>query len=208
MAPSLHGQIEWEKVKAATDIIFLGFQITVDNDCSHEIKRCFLLGGKAMTNLDSILKSRGFTLPTKVCRVKAMFFLVVMYECESGTIKKAEHWRSDAFKLWCWRRLLRVPWTTKRSNQGNQPWMFIGRTDAEAEALILWPPSANSQLTGKDPDAGKNWGQEEKGSTDNEMVGWHHQLNGHEFEQTPGDSEGQGSQACCSSLGRKESDTP
>ena len=100
-----------------TDFIFLGSKITADGDCSHEIKRRLLLGRKAMTNLDSILKSRDITLLTKVCLVKAMVFPVVMYGCESWTIKKAEHWRIDAFKLWCWRRLLRVPWTGRRSNQ-------------------------------------------------------------------------------------------
>jgi len=95
----------------------LSSRITVDGDCSHEIKRCLLLGRKAMTNLDSILKSRDITLPTKVCLVKAMIFPVVMYGCESWTIEKAEHRRIDAFELWCWRRLFRVPWTTRRSNQ-------------------------------------------------------------------------------------------
>ena len=107
-------QIDGETV---TDFMFLGCRITADGDCSHEIKRCFLLGRKAMTNLDSILKSRNITLLTKVHLVKAMVFPVVMYGCESWTIKKAEHWRNDAFELWCWRRLLRVPWTARRSNQ-------------------------------------------------------------------------------------------
>ena len=100
-----------------TDFIFLGSKITADGDCSHEIKRCLLLGRKAMTNLDSILKSRDITLPTKVCAVKAMVFPVVMYGCDSYTIKKAEHQRIHAFELYCWRRLLRIPWTAKRSNQ-------------------------------------------------------------------------------------------
>ena len=100
-----------------SDFIFLGSKITADGDCSHEIKRHLLLGRKAMTNLDSILKSRGITLPTKVHLVKAMVFPVVMYGCESWTLKKAEHQRIDAFELWCWRRLLRVPWTARRSNQ-------------------------------------------------------------------------------------------
>ena len=106
-----------EKVEAVTSFVFLGSKITADGDCSHEIKRCLLLGRKAMTNLDRMLKSRDITLPTKVCLVKAMVFLVVMYRCESWTIKKAEWQRIDAFELWCWRRLLRVPWTTRRSNQ-------------------------------------------------------------------------------------------
>ena len=106
-----------ENVETMSDFTFLGSKITADGDCSHEFKRCLLLGRKAMTNLDSILKSRGITLPTKVPIVKAMVFPVVMYECESRTIKKAEHQRTDAFELRCWRRLLRVPWTARRSNQ-------------------------------------------------------------------------------------------
>ena len=108
--------IDGETVETVSDFIFEGSKITVDGDCSHEIKRHLLLGRKVMTNLDSIFKSRGFTLPTKVHLVKAMVFPVVMYGCESWTVKEAEHRRIDAFKLWCWRRLLRVPWTTRRSN--------------------------------------------------------------------------------------------
>ena len=104
-------------METVTDFIFLGSKITADDDCSHEIKRCLLLGRKAMTNLESILKSRDITLPTKAHTVKAMVFPVVMYGCESWTIKEAEHRRMDAFKLWCWRRFLRVPWTARRSNQ-------------------------------------------------------------------------------------------
>ena len=104
-------------VETVADFIFLGCKITADGDCSHEIKRHLLLGRKVMTNLDSILKSRDITFPTKVHLVKAMVFPVVMYGCESWTVKKAEHWRIDAFELWCWRRLLRVPWTARRSNQ-------------------------------------------------------------------------------------------
>ena len=104
-------------VETVTDFIFLSSKITADDDCSHEIKRCLLLGRKVMTNLDIILKSRDITLPTKVCLVKAMVFPVVMYGCESWTVKKAEHGRIDAFELWCWRRLLRVPWTARRCNQ-------------------------------------------------------------------------------------------
>ena len=104
-------------METVTDFIFLGSKIAADGDCSHEIKRHLLLGRKAMTNLDSMLKSRDITLPTKVYLVKAMVFPVVMYRCESWTLKKAEHRRIDAFELWCWRRILRVPWTVKRSNQ-------------------------------------------------------------------------------------------
>ena len=109
--------LDGETMKTVSDFIFLGSKITADDDCSHEIKRCSLLGRKAMTNLDSILKSRDITLPTKAHLVKALVFLIVMYGCESWTIKKAEHQRIDAFELWCWRRLLRVPWTARRSNQ-------------------------------------------------------------------------------------------
>ena len=159
----------------------------------NEIKRHLLLGRKSMTNLDSVLKSRDITLLTQVHIVNSMVFPVVMYGCESCIIKKPERQRIDAFELWCWRRLLRVPWTARRSNQsilkeikllhpkGNQPWIFIGRTVAEAEAPILWPPDAKSWLIGKDPDASRDWGQEEKGTTEDEMVGWHHWLDGHEF---------------------------
>ena len=155
-----------------------------------------------MTNLDSILKSRDITLPTKVCLVKAMVFPVVMYGCESWTVKKAERWRIDAFELWCWRRLLRVPWTAKEIQpiqpKGDQSWMFIGRTGAKAETPVLWPPHVKSWLIGKDPDAGRDWGQEEKGTTEGEMAGWHHGLDGREFEQAPGVvGDGQGGLLCC-----------
>ena len=129
--PITSWQIDGETV---SDFIFWGSKITADGDCSHEIKRRLLLGWKVMTNLDSIFKSRDITLPTKVRLVKAMFFPVVMYGCESWTITKAEHQRIDPFGLWCWRRLLRVPWTARRSNQS---WVFIGRTDVEAETPIL-----------------------------------------------------------------------
>ena len=115
--PITSWQIDGETVETVTDFILGGSKITADGNCSHEIKRCLLLGRKVMTNLDSILKTRDVTLSTKVHLVKAMVFPVVMYGCESWTIKKAEHWRIDAFELWCWRRLLRVPWTARRSNQ-------------------------------------------------------------------------------------------
>ena len=141
-----------------------------------------------MTNLDSILKSRDTTLPTKAHLVKAMVFPVVMYGCESWTVKKAEHWRIDAFELLCCvlEKTLKSPLDCKEIQpvhpKGDQSWGFIGRTDVEAETPILWPPDAKSWLIGKDPDAGRDWGQEEKGTTEDEMVGWHHQLNGYEFE--------------------------
>ena len=146
---------------------------------------CLLLGRKAMTNLDNILKSRDSTLPTKVHPVKAMVFPVVMCGCESWTIKKAEYWRIDAFELYCWRRL-KSPLDCKGiwpvHPKGNQSWIFIGRADAEAETPILWPLDAKNWLIWKDPDAGKDWRWEEKGMTEDVMVGWHHWLSGHEFE--------------------------
>ena len=127
-----------------------------------------------MQEMQETLKSRDITLPTKVCIVKAMVFPVVMYGCESWSIKKAEHQRIDAFELQYWIRLLRVPLDSKEMKpvnpKGNQPWIFIGRTDAEAEAPIFCPPDAKSQPIGKDPDAGKDWGQEEKGVWEDEMI--------------------------------------
>ena len=138
-------QIDGETMETVTEFIFLGSKITADGNCSHEIKRCFFLGRKAMTNLDSILKSRDIALPTKIHLVKAMVFPVVMYRCESWTIKEAEHQRIDAFELWHWRRLLRVPWTPRTSNQSmlkevSPDW----RTYAEAETPILWPPDGKN----------------------------------------------------------------
>ena len=133
-----------------SDFVFLGSKITADGDCSHEIQRCFLLGRKVMTNLDSIFKSRDITLPAKVCLVKAMVFPVVVYGCESWTGKKAECRRNCSFELWCWRRLLRVPWTARRSNQfilkEISPEYSLERDDAEAETPILWPPDAKNWL--------------------------------------------------------------
>ena len=128
---------------------FSGSKITADGDCSHEIKRCLFLGRKVMTNLDSILKSRDITLPTNVHLVKAMVYPVVMYGCESWTVKKAERQKIDTFELWCWRRkTLESPLDCKEIQtvhpKGNQPWVFIGRTDAEAETSVLWPPHVKS----------------------------------------------------------------
>ena len=157
--PVTSWQIDGETVEIVADFILGGFKITADGDCSHEIKRCLLLGRKVLTNLDSILKNRDITLLTKVCLVKSMVFPVVMYGCESWTVKKAERRRIDVSELWCWRRLLRVPSTARRSNQlilKEVSLNIIGRTDAEAEFLILWPPDSMSQFTGKDPDAGRD----------------------------------------------------
>ena len=166
-----------------SDFIFWGSKITADGDCSHEIKRCLLLGRKVMTNLDSIFKSRDMTLPTKVRLVKAMVFPVWMW--------KLDYKESWVLKNWCFwtvvlEKALESPLDCKEiqpiHSKGDQSWVFFGRTDAEAETPILWPPHVKSWLTGQDPDAQRYWGQEEKGMTEDEMVGWHHWLDGHEFE--------------------------
>ena len=191
-------------------LFFWAPKITADGDCSHEIKRCLLLGRKATTNLDSILKSRDITLQTNVRLVKAMVFLVVMYGYENWTVKKAEGRRIDAFELWCWRRLLRVPWNTKRSNQSIlkeispgcsledwcQSWKFNTFTTWCEELTHLQRPWC-----------WEDWKQEEKGKTEDEMVRWYHWLNRCDSEWTPGVGDGQGGLACWGSWGRKESDT-
>ena len=162
-------------METVRDFILGGSKITADGDCSHEIKRRLLLGRKVMTNLDSILKSRDIPLPTKVHLVKALVFPVVMYGCESWTIKKAERQRTDAFELWCWRTFLRVPWTARRSNQS-----ILKEISPEysLEGLMLKLKLQNfghlnvkNWLIGKDPDAGNDWRWEEKGTTEDEMVG-------------------------------------
>ena len=169
---------EWKQWQT----IFLGYKITEDGDCSHEIKRRLLLGRKAMTNLLNILKREDIPLPTKVHLVKAMVFPVAMYGCESWTIKKAECWRIGTFETVVLEKTLEIPLGSKEIQtvhpKGNQSWIFIGRTDAEAETPILWPPDAKNWLSVKDPDAGKEWRWEEKGTTEDEMVGWHYRLNG------------------------------
>ena len=199
-------QIDGETGETVADFIFLGSKITVDGDCSHEMKRCLLLGRKVMTNLDSILKSRDITLLTKVRLVKAMVFPVVMYGCENWTIEKAECWRIDAFELL--EKTLESPLDCKEIQpvhpKGYQSWIFIGWSDVGADTLLLWPPDAESRLIWKDPDAGKDWGQEEKGTTEDEMVGWHHRHNGHGFGWTLGVGDGQGGLACCGSWGRSQ----
>ena len=176
-------QIDGETMETVTDFILGGSKITADGDCSHEIKRLLLLRRKAMTNLDSVLKSRDIILPTKVCLVKAMVFPVVTYGYE---LDYKESW---APKNWCFwtvvlektlESLLDCKETLLVCPKGDQSWVFIGRTDVKAETPILWPPDAKNWLIGKDPDAGKTqrW---EKGTTEDGMVGWHHWLNGHEF---------------------------
>ena len=164
-----------------------------------------------MTNLDSILKSKDITLSTKVCLVKVMVFPVVML-----WMWELDYKESWAPKNWCFwtvvlEKTLESPLDCKEIQpvhpKGDQSWVFIGRTDVEAETPIFWSPDAKSWLIGKDPDVGKDWGQEEQEMTEDEMVGWHHRLDGHGFGWTPGVGDGQGGQACCSSWGQKESDT-
>ena len=150
-----------QMMETVTNFIFLGSKITADGDYSHEIKRCSLLGRKIMTNLDNVLKSRHITFSTKVCLVKAMGFPLVMYRCENWTIRKAERQRTDAFKLWCWRRLLRVCQTLKS---------VLKEINAEAAVPILWPPGAKSQLIWKDPDVGKDWRQKKRKTAEDELV--------------------------------------
>ena len=167
-------QIDRETVGKVTDFILGGSKITADGDYSHEIKRHLLLRRKVMTNLDSILKNRDITLPTKVRLVKAMVIPVVMYGWESWTVKKAERRRIDAFELWCWRSLLRVIWTARRSNQSIlkeiSPGCSLEALDAEAETPIIWPPHAKSWLIGKDSDAARDRGRRRR--DDREWDGW------------------------------------
>ena len=174
-----------------------------DSDCCHESKRHLLLGRKAMTNLDSVLKSRDITLLTKIHIVKAMVFPVIIYGCESWT----DHKEGRALVNWCLQtvvleKTLESPGHSKESNPTlNSHWKDWWW------APICWPPDAKSWLIGKDPGVGKDWRQKKKKATEDEMVGWHCRLNGHELEQTPGDSKGQGSLVCCSPWSHKESDT-
>ena len=173
-------QTDGETVETVRDFTLGGSKITADGDCSHEIKRCLLLGRKAMNNLDRILKGRDITLTTKVGLVKAMLFPVVMHGCESWTIEKAEHRRIAAFELWCWRRLLRVPWTARRVKPVNSEYSLEGLM-LKLKLQYFGHLLQKNWLIEKDPDDGKDWRQE-KGTTDDEMVGWHHRLKGHEFE--------------------------
>ena len=183
--PITSWQRDGKTVETVRDFILGGSKITADGDCSHEIKRCLLLERKAITNLDSLLKSRDITLPTKVHLVKATVFPVVMYGCESWTKKKAKHWRIDAFELWCWRKLLRVPWTARRSNQS-----VLKEISPEysLEGLMLklklqYFGHLCEELTHlKRSWCWERWKAGEEGTTKDEMIGWHHRFNGHEFE--------------------------
>ena len=180
-------------METVADFIFFGSKITADSDCSHKIKRCLLLGRKAVRNLDSLLKNRDIILPTKVSIVKTMVFPLVTYGCESWTIKKAERWKTDAFELWCWRTLLRVPWTARRSKQSilkeiNSEYSSEGlmlKLKLQSFGHLMWRANSLEKTW-----CGKDWGQEEKGTAEDEIVEWNQQLSGREFEQTPGYSEG------------------
>ena len=193
-------QIDGEPMETLTDFTFLVSKVTADGDCSHEIKKRLLLGRKTTTNLDSVLKNRDITLPTKVYQVKAKVFPVVMYGCERWTLKKAESQRIDAFELWCWRRLSRVSWTARRSNQSILKeispgyWLeglmlklklhyfghLMRRADSLEKTLIL----------------GKTVREDKEATEDDEMVRWHHRLDGHDFEQAQWVGDGQGGLAC------------
>ena len=193
--PIISWQIDGETMETVRDFILRRSKITADGGCSHETKRRLLLGRKVMTNLDSILKSRDITLPTKVRLVKAMVFPVVMYGCDNWTIKKAEHWRIDAVELCCWRRLLRVPWIARRSSQS-----VLKEISPEysLEGLML-KLNSNTLATWREEliHLKRSWCWERlkvggQGTTEDEMVGWDHPFNGHEFEWTPGVGDGQG----------------
>ena len=200
-------QTDGEKMETVTDFNFLGSKIT--SDCHHEIKRYLLLGRKAMTNLDNIYKSE-----TSLCWQR-LYSQIYGFSSRPVFMWELDHKEGWGLKNWCFQTVvlektlescLDCKEIKPVSPKGNQSWIFIGRTDGEAEASILWPPDAKSRLTGKDPTAGKDWRQQEKGLAEDEMIGWHHRLNGQEYEQTPGDSEEQESQECCSPWGFKESD--
>ena len=170
----------WETMETVRAFIFLGSKTTAVGDSWHTIKRCLLLGRKAMTNLNRMLKSRDITLLTKVCIVKIVVFPVVVYGCDSWALKNWCFWTVVLEKTL--ESLLDCKEIKRINPKGNQSWIFIGRTDAEAEVPTLWPPDVKNWLTGKDPDSGKDWRQEEKGRRKDDMVGWHHRLYGHEFD--------------------------
>ena len=210
--PITSWQIHGETMETVPEFIFLGSKITVDSDCSHEIKRHLLLGRKAMTNLDSVLKSRDIDDKGSYSQSYGLFSSHVwMWEldCEESWVPK--NWYLNWY-FWTvvLEKTLESPSDCKEikpvNPKGNQPWIFVDRLMLKLKSPLLWPPDTKSLLIERDPDAGKDWRQEEIGTTEDEMIGWHYQLNGHEFEQTPEDGEGQGSLACCSPWAHKESD--
>ena len=198
-----------KKVETVTDFIFLGSKITVDGDCSHKIKRCLLLGRLAVTSFNSVLKSRNISLPTKIRIVKTVVFPVVMYKCESWTIKKAECQRTEAFKLWCWRRLLRVPWTARRPNQSilkeiNPEYSLGGLMLKTLQYFshLMW----RAESLEKTLMLGKIEGRRRRARQRMRCLDGITNSMDNEFEQTPRDGEGQGNLACCSPLSLKLSD--
>ena len=196
-------------MEIVSDFIFGGSKIIADGDFSHEIKRWLFLGRKVMTNRGSILKSRDMPLTTNVHLVKAMVFPVVMYGCESWTVKKAECWWMDAFELWCWRRLLRVPWTARRYNQSILKEISPGcslegltlKLKLQHFCHLMWRIDSLEKTVMLGGIGGK------RRTTEDEMVGWHHRFDGYEFGWTSGVGDGLGHLVCCNSWGRKESDT-
>ena len=208
--PITSWQIDGGTVETVADFIFGGSKITADGDCSHEIKRCLLLGRQVVTNLDSILKSRDITLPTEIRLVKVLVFPVVTYGCE---LDYKESWAMKNWYFWTvmLEKTVESPLDCKEIKpvhpKGNQSWMFTGRTDVEAETPIFWPPDVKCWLIWKDLMLGKIEGRKKRGQQRMRMVGWHDWLNGHEFEQTLGVGDGQGGRAGCSPWGHRESDT-
>ena len=210
-------QVDGETMETAIDFIFLGPKITADGDCSHEIKRYLLLGRKSMTNYTAYYKAE-----TLLCRQRSVYGLTYV-KGQSYGLSSSHEWVWELYykqswvpKNWCFwtvvlEKTLESPLDCKEikpvNPKGDQPWIFTGRTDNEAEAPKLWSPDVKNWLIRKDPDAGKDWRREEKGMTEDEMVEWHHELDGHEFEKALGVDDGQGSLACCSPWGRKELDT-
>ena len=201
-----------KQLKQCQTLFFLSSKITIDGDCSHEIKRHLLLGKKVMTNLESIFKSRDITLPTKVHHSQGYGFSsghvwMLELDCEESWAlwRKLMHWTVVLEKT------LESPLDCKEiqpvHSEGDQPWDFFRGNDAEAETPVLCPSHEKCWLIGKDSDARRDWRQEEKGTTEDEMAGWHHQLDGCKFEWTPGVGDGQGGLACCDSWGRKELDS-
>ena len=199
-------QIDGETMETVTDFIFLGSKVTADGDCSHEIKRHLLPGRKVMINLDSILKAE--TVLCQKCPSSQGYGFSSSHVC-MWELDYKESWVS---KNWCFRtvvleKTLESPLDCKEIQpvhlNRDQSWVFIGRTDVEAETPILWPPDVKKWLLRKDPDAGKDWGQEEKGTTEDEMVGWHHRLDEHGFGWTPEVGDGQEGLVCCGSWGRR-----
>ena len=208
--PITSWQIDGETMETVTGFIFLGSKITSDGDCSHEIKTCLPLGREAMTNLDTILKSRDITLLAEVWVIKAMVFPVVMYGCKSWAIKKADHQRTDVFLLWYWKRLLRVPWTARRSNQSilkeiNPEYSLEGLMQ---KLKLQYLATCCEKLTHwKRPWCWERLKAGGEGDEKGRDGGWHPQLDGHEFEQTLGHGNEQGSLVCCSPWSCKESNT-